>query len=150
MALSVHNILVPVDFSDASEQSLQVAIDLAKTFKANVHLLHVYQVPVYGFPDGAFLAGPDIAAKLSDAAQHGLNLIVEKHRDQGVQLTGVLRQGNPHEEILAVASEVLADLIVLGTHGRSGLSHALLGSVTEKVVRTSPVPVMTIRHRAHG
>jgi nucleotide-binding universal stress UspA family protein len=148
MAFTIHNILVPVDFSEASERSLAVALDLANTLKAKVHLVHIYQIPVYGFPDGALLTGPEVASQLADAAQKGLDRIVAENKGKGVPVTASLRQGSAHEEIINAASEQLADLIVMGTHGRGLIAHALLGSVTERVVRLSPVPVMTIRHKS--
>lgn len=148
MAFSVRTILAPIDFGGGSDHSLDYALDLAQALGAAVHLLHVYQIPVYGFPDGAFLAGPEIATKLSEAAQRGLDEVLERTKARGLAVSGVLRQGAPAEEICATAKEIGADLIVLGTHGRKGLAHALLGSVAERVVRTSTIPVLTIRSTA--
>ncbi len=145
MAFTVRNILAPVDFGAGSEHALDIALDLAQQTGATVHVLHVYQIPVYGFPDGAFLAGPEIATRLSEAAQKGLDGIVARASARGGKVTGLLRQGSAHEEIVSAATEVSADLIVVGTHGRTGLAHALMGSVAEKVVRTASVPVLTIR-----
>ncbi len=147
MALSIRTILVPIDFGDTSEYALDAAIDLAAVIGAKIHLVHVYQVPVYAFPDAGLIAGPEVSVRLSEAAQKGLQAVTERFQHRGVPLSSTLRQGSPHEEVLAAAREVDADLIVMGTHGRSGLAHALLGSVTERVVRTSTVPVLTIRHR---
>lgn len=146
MAFTVRSILTPVDFGAGSEHALETALDLAKAVGgASVHLLHVYQIPVYGFPDGAFLAGPEIATRLSEAAQKGLDGLVGRLAARGITVQGHLRQGNPADEICAVAKDLGVDLIVLGTHGRKGLAHALMGSVAERVVRTSSVPVLTIR-----
>jgi nucleotide-binding universal stress UspA family protein len=145
MPFALRSILAPVDFGAGSDHSLDVALDLAKLTGASVHVLHVYQIPVYGFPDGAFLAGPEIATRLSEAAQKGLDSVVARVGDRGVKVDGVLRQGNPPDEIVAAAQALACDAIVIGTHGRKGLAHALMGSVAERVVRTSPVPVLTIR-----
>lgn len=145
MAFTLRSILAPVDFGAGSDHSLEVALDLAKLTGASVHLLHVYQIPVYGFPDGAFLAGPEIATRLSEAAQKGLDNVVQRVANRGVKVEGQLRQGNPPDEIVAAAQELGCDAIVLGTHGRKGIAHALMGSVAERVVRTSPIPVLTIR-----
>ncbi|MBI2389124.1 MAG: universal stress protein [Deltaproteobacteria bacterium] len=145
MAFSLRSVLAPVDFGAGSDHSLQVALDLAKLTGAHVHVLHVYQIPVYGFPDGAFLAGPEIATRLSEAAQKGLDNVVARVAATGAQVTGHLRQGNPPEEIVAAAEELGVDTIVLGTHGRKGIAHAIMGSVAERVVRTSPIPVLTAR-----
>lgn len=148
MAFTIRTVLAPVDFGASSEHALDVALDLAKSVGATLHVLHVYQIPVYGFPDGAFLAGPEIATRMSEAAQRGLDALVQRIADRGVPVKGTLRQGAPHEEIVAMAKESAADVVVIGTHGRTGLSHALMGSVAEKVVRTCPVPVLSVR--THG
>jgi nucleotide-binding universal stress UspA family protein len=145
MAFTARTILAPVDFSAGSDHSLEVALDLAERLGSTVHVLHVYQIPIYGFPDGAFLAGPEVATKLSEAAQKGLDGVVERASKRGPRVHGILRQGAAPEEIAATAKEIGADLIVIGTHGRKGIAHVLLGSVAERVVRTSPVPVLTIR-----
>jgi nucleotide-binding universal stress UspA family protein len=147
--LTIRTILVPTDFGETSEHALEGALDLAKALGAKVHVLHVYQIPVYGFPDGAFLAGPEVATKISEAAQGGLDEVLARHKERGVPMTASLRQGAAHEEIVGTAKELPAELVVMGTHGRGLIAHALLGSVTERVVRTSPVPVLTIRHREH-
>ncbi|MGZ3418543.1 MAG: universal stress protein [Polyangiales bacterium] len=145
MAFTARTILAPVDFSAGSDHSLEVALDLAEKLGAAVHVLHVYQIPVYGFPDGAFLAGPEVATKLSEAAQKGLDGLVERAKKRSPKVHGILRQGAAPEEIVATAKEIGADLVVIGTHGRKGIAHVLLGSVAERVVRTSTVPVLTIR-----
>ena len=149
MAFSIRTILVPTDFGETSDHALEAALDLAKALQAKLHVVHVYQIPVYGFPDGAFVPGPEIAARISESAERGLAAILERYGDRGVPLTKSLRTGAPHEEIVACAKELPADLVVMGTHGRGAIAHALLGSVTERVVRTSPIPVLTIRHREH-
>lgn len=146
MALDIQTILVPVDFGETAAHALEAALDLAKVLRAKVHVLHVYTIPVYGFPDGAFLTGPEVAVKIEEAAQKGLNEMVARYRDRGVPLEHSIRQGSAHEEIVAAAKDLPAQLVVMGTHGRGMIAHALLGSVTERVVRTSPIPVLTIRH----
>ena len=147
MSLTIQTILVPLDFGEVSEHALDVALDLAQQLRAKVHVVHVYQIPVYGFPDGAFVTGPEVASRIADASQKGLDAVVEKYAARGVTLTSSLRQGSAHEEIVETARALPAELIVVGTHGRGVIAHALLGSVTEKVVRMSPVPVLTIRRR---
>jgi nucleotide-binding universal stress UspA family protein len=148
MAFDIQTILVPVDFGETAAHALDSALDLAKALRAKVHVLHVYTIPVYGFPDGAFVTGPEVAVKIEEAAAKGLTDMLSRYRDRGIAIEHSIRQGSAHEEIVAAAKELPAQLVVMGTHGRGLLAHALLGSVTERVVRTSPVPVLTIRH--HG
>jgi nucleotide-binding universal stress UspA family protein len=108
-------------------------------------VIHAYEIPVIGFPDGALIATSDMAARIANAARAALDTAVEQREGRGVPIVGVLRQGAAWEEINAVADEISADLVVIGTHGRRGLARALLGSVAENVVRTSTRPVTTIR-----
>lgn len=138
-------ILVPVDFSDTSEKALDYAVDLAKQLGAKVVVMHAYELPVYGFPDGAFVATVEMATRIMNGAQAGLQAEVDKRKASGVEMKTVLRQGIPVDEVHSVADEVHADLIVVGTHGRRGLARALLGSVAENVIRTSMRPVLAIR-----
>jgi len=138
-------ILVPVDFSDTSERALDYAVDLAKQLGAKVVVMHAYELPVYGFPDGAFVATVEMATRIMNGAQAGLQAEVDKRKGSGVEIKTVLRQGIPVDEVHSVADEVNADLIVVGTHGRRGLARALLGSVAENVIRTSMRPVLAIR-----
>lgn len=142
--IQLQRILVPVDFSEKSERALDYAIELAKKVGARITLVHAYEIPVYGFTDATLVATPDLAARLSDAAQKTLDALVESRRDRGVPMQAVLRNGVAWEEIAAVAKESQADLIVIGTRGRRGLARALLGSVAESVIRTSDVPVLTL------
>lgn len=138
-------ILVPVDFSDTSEKALDYAVDLAKSLGAKVVVAHAYELPVYGFPDGAFVATVEMATRIMNGAQAGLQACVDKRKASGVPMKTELRQGNPVDEIHAIADAVGADLICVGTHGRRGLARALLGSVAEQVIRTAKKPVLAIR-----
>jgi nucleotide-binding universal stress UspA family protein len=106
--------------------------------------MHSYEIPIVGFPDGALVATADIAARMREASRAGLDRVVAKRRGGKLQVDDVLREGVAWEEILTVADEVDADVIVIGTHGRKGLARALLGSVAENVVRTATRPVLTI------
>lgn len=141
-------ILVPVDFSDTSEKALDYAVDLAKSLGAKVVILHAYELPVYGFPDGAFVATVEMATRIMNGAQAALQACVEKRKASGVEMKIELRQGNPVDEVHSVADAVGADLICVGTHGRRGIARALLGSVAEQVIRTAKKPVLAIRGEA--
>jgi nucleotide-binding universal stress UspA family protein len=137
-------ILVPTDFTDTSEKAIDTAIDLAERLGSSVTLMHAYEIPIMGFPDGALVATADIAARIADASRAALDSAVAKRQGAKVKVDGVLRDGVAWEEINRVADELDADLIVIGTHGRRGLARALLGSVAENVVRTGRRPILTI------
>lgn len=141
----VKRILAAVDFSDTSTEALAHAADLAGKLGASLDVVHAYQLPVYALPDGAVMATADFTARLSDDLQKELDRVAEPHRKAGLQVETHLVRGVPHAEIVRRAQDEGADMIVLGTHGRTGLEHLLLGSVAERVVRTSPIPVLTVR-----
>jgi nucleotide-binding universal stress UspA family protein len=130
MPNTIQHILVAHDFGEASSGALAYAIELAETLKARITIVHAYDIPVYGFPEGLALTA-DTLGRIESATRQALE--------------GVLRQGPAWSEIVAAAAETKADLVVIGTHGRRGLAHALLGSVAEKVVRAAPCPVLTVR-----
>jgi nucleotide-binding universal stress UspA family protein len=140
-------ICCPIDFSDASRAAMEVAADLARRFGADLVLLHAYPIPGYTFPDGSVVASPKMMQDLADQAQKHL----EEWRGDAEKLLGAPRVtaekavGEPAAEILEVAKQARADLIVMGTHGRTGLEHALMGSIAERVVRRAHCPVLTIR-----
>ncbi len=142
----IKNILAPVDFSETSEHALRYAIDLATRLGgAAIHVIHVYQLPTYALPDGAILARPEYVASLTTELQKQMDELLRRYGGHGVELTGRVTEGVPYAEIDRVAEERKADLVVMGTHGRTGFKHLLLGSVAERVVRISRVPVLTVR-----
>jgi nucleotide-binding universal stress UspA family protein len=143
----VRNIVVATDFSDLADHALDEAIELAEKFGATITLVHSYEIPVYGFPDGILVASSDVAGQIQIACQKQLADAVERHKSSHVSITPVLRMGPPWDEISAAALETGAGLIVIGTHGRRGISRALLGSVAERVIRTATLPVLVV-HRA--
>jgi nucleotide-binding universal stress UspA family protein len=142
--LSMRQVLVPVDFTDTSERALEYAVEFARKFESSLTVMHAYQIPVYGFPDGAYITAADLAAQISTAAQGRLDALVDSTKLSGVPTAGILRDGVAWEEINDVAQEIKADLIIIGTHGRRGLARALLGSVAENVIRTAKIPVLVI------
>jgi nucleotide-binding universal stress UspA family protein len=135
-----HTILCPVDFSDASAHAVSYALELAKRLGASVHLVHVYELVPYSMPDG--LGGADFLARFSDELEVELAKLAER-AGPGVKTHLVVR-GVPHREIARVAKDLGADLVVMGTHGRTGLERALLGSVADRVVRSSTIPVIVV------
>jgi len=147
---TIQRILVATDFSDLADTVVDQAIDLAKQLGASLILVHSYEIPIYGFPDGVLVAPADVASRIGAAAQSELDAIARSHADRGVAITTVLRMGPAWDEINSVAAEQLADLIVVGTHGRRGLSRALLGSTAERVIRTAVRPVYVVHAAKAG
>jgi nucleotide-binding universal stress UspA family protein len=137
------HLLVPTDFGESSERALAIAVELATKYEAALTLLHTYEVPVYPYP-GAASAAVDLLTPIRDAAQARLDKRLAELRLRVPKADGVLGLGVPWHEITRVIGEVHADLVVMGTHGRHGVSRMLLGSVAEKIVRMSPVPVLTV------
>ncbi len=139
-------ICCPIDFSDASRAAMEVAVDLAARNGAELVLLHAYPIPGYTFPDGSVVASPKMMDELAEQAEHHLG---EWKRDAGAlgarSVVTVKAVGEPATEIVAYARERGVDLLVVGTHGRTGLEHALMGSTAERVVRRAPCPVLTVR-----
>jgi nucleotide-binding universal stress UspA family protein len=138
------SIIVPVDFGESAEQALEMAIDLARKLGTSLTLLHVYEIPAYAYSGMSFVAA-DLLGPIQEAARKQLEHVLTEVKKRVPGAKAILRRGVPWTEILAGIEETRADLVVIGTHGRRGLSHALLGSVAEKIVRMSPVPVLTVR-----
>lgn len=144
MTTTIQHILVAHDFGEAAQAALAYATDLAEKLKARVTVVHAYEIPVYGFPEGLALTAETVG-RIEAVTGEAMQGVVRRARRPGVDIEGVLRQGPAWSEIVAAAAELKADLVVVGTHGRRGLAHALLGSVAEKVVRSAPCPVLTVR-----
>jgi nucleotide-binding universal stress UspA family protein len=144
MAIELKHLLVPVDFGAPSEHALGAAVDLARRFGSRITLVHVYEIPSYAY-GGMTFATADLLGPIEAAAREHLDRTLRQVQTQVPGANAILRQGNPALEILAVVDEQHPDLVVIGTHGRTGVSRALLGSVAEKVVRLSPAPVLTMR-----
>ncbi len=142
----VNTILVPVDFSPGSEAAVEWAQALADAFSARFILLHVVDTStsaVIGGPGGV-LAPPPPPMLLDELRDEARKAVAElASRVPGA--TTLIREGAPRQEILVAAKDLGADLIVMGTHGRTGLAHLLFGSVAEHVVRHATAPVFTIR-----
>ena len=141
------NILLPVDFSDASDRAATVALSVAKRHGARLHMLHVYQdivpPPYYTAADSAFAWDKELK-KRGEAALHKF---IAKHQQEGVSTVSHLLEGRVAREIVEFSRGNSIDLIVMGTAGLSGFHHFLLGSVTEKVLRRSDIPVLTVRNQ---
>lgn len=137
-------ILVATDFGEPSEAALDTAIEYAKVFGSEIVLMHAYEVPIVGFPEGAMLATAELTSRLLEGAQAGLDRQMGSRRSHGVRIRSIIKRGDAYRMVNETADEVGAGLIALGTHGRKGLSRALIGSVAEKVVRTAHAPVLVV------
>lgn len=140
---SMH-VLVPIDFSTYTEHTLNYATQFAKQLQANVTLLHVVDLPtmVHQGLDPYLI-------KLKATAKQLLDRCAQRLHEAGLATTPVLSYGVPFQEIIDFANAEKVDLIIIGTHGRTGLRHVLLGSVTERVVRLAACPVLVTRLPAH-
>ncbi len=138
------NILCPVDFSAPSRAALRAAAELAVQFESRLTLLHVYQVPVLGYPE----AGPGSPFRTSMAELAGRDLAEWKQEAERLArrtVATVCLEGVPWDRIAKYTQEHRPDLVVVGTHGHTGLMHVLIGSVAERVVRHAACPVLVVR-----
>jgi len=137
-------IVCAIDFSEHSDHALEHALALGKRLGGKVVAVHAWQLPVYAVPDGVAVFGPEVVSEITDGLQKQLAKSLEAHRAAGVTLEGKLVAGAPVEAVLDVAKEAGADYVVIGTHGRTGLARMVIGSVAERMVRLSPVPVIVV------
>ncbi len=144
MALHLEHLLVPVDFGESSDGALGMAVELAERFHAQLTLVHVYEIPSY-FYDGMAYATADLLTPIEEAARAYLDKTLRAVRERIPQADALLQRGAPAAELLTVIERVHPDLVIMGTHGRTGVRRALLGSVAERVVRLSAAPVLTVR-----
>jgi len=141
--MTFQRILVASDFSDSSQQALNIAISIADKFGSELTLVHSWEAPDYSYAAGLYLP-MDVIAPIERAAVARLEEAMTQLKPRLPSAKSMLRSGIAWEQVLEAAAAVKADLIVMGTHGRRGLERALLGSVAEKVVRMSRVPVLTV------
>jgi nucleotide-binding universal stress UspA family protein len=142
-------ILVPTDFSSHAEEAVRYASELSRRFEAPLTIVHVYDVTPYVLPETVPLYDTFQVGQLREEFEKQLVAVRQRAEQAGVkQVEARLLQGSPSVEIPRFAEEQQFGLIVMGTHGRTGLAHLLLGSVAEKVVRKAPCPVLTIPLRA--
>jgi universal stress protein A len=141
----VRNILVSTDFSDFSSAAVDYAASFALLYGARIHLVHVIESgSVVGVP-GMEVNTTASGAGAEDNAQEEMRKFVYWKMKNNTNLEQVILKGEPHREIVKYAQENEIDLIVIATHGRTGMAHILMGSVAEKIVRHSPVPVLAVK-----
>jgi nucleotide-binding universal stress UspA family protein len=151
---AIRRILVPIDFSEASRAAFDYAIELARSVGASVDVLHVWEVPTFLAPGSAVVvgaSGTSLVEMVRTAAEDGLEKFVTDAAARGAKVNEWRAEpGSPAFAITEAARTAEYDLIVIGTHGRTGLSRALIGSVAERVVRHAPCPVLTVRSVQKG
>ena len=142
---SIKTILVPTDFSALSLKAVDRAVELAKQLGAELHLLHVCPLLMYALAPDMVPDDPNFEQNLKAKLAERLEKTAEGLRSSGVTVRTLLVTGNPTHEIADVATKHGFDLVVIGTHGRTGLARFALGSVAERTVRVCSVPVLTLR-----
>lgn len=142
-------ILVPIDFSENSESAFDYALTLAKQFNAELTVIHVINEPVdlrgLYVPHISF---EELGREIEESAVKMLDIFCKEKMGTFSNYKKCIVTGIPYEEIISNASKMDASLIVLGTHGRTGLDHLLFGSTAERVVRSASCPVLTVRPKA--
>lgn len=140
-------ILIPTDGSDAVRPAVEMALNLAETHDAMLHVLFIVDQPTSVSGAGGGFSGLDnLLNELEEKGHQTTDAIAEQANASDIETETAVRRGNPHDDILTYANEHDIDVIVMGTHGRTGVKRALVGSVTENVVRHSEIPVLTV-HR---
>jgi universal stress protein A len=151
-ATRFERVLVPVDFSDTSRKALEAALPFARQFGASLTLLHVIEPVVY--PVDYLVVPPemeDATIALGREAKNRLAAMkVDASQANGVEIDSITRTGRPYQEIIEAAKSLRADLIVIGTHGYTGLKKIYLGSTAERVMRHAPCPVLVVRDLDYG
>jgi nucleotide-binding universal stress UspA family protein len=147
MSFSGKCILVGTDFSDTARVALDWAIALARPLEARIVLVYVFDLPIVGLPDAAFLVSPEEGARISNEAQRALDAEIARVTSCGVPVEGRLLQGDPRDVLPSQGASSDAAFIVVGSHGRRGIVRALVGSVAERIVRVSKVPVVVVPSR---
>ncbi|MGO8702853.1 MAG: universal stress protein [Candidatus Brocadiia bacterium] len=145
---AIKTILHPTDFSESSKHAMSYAINFAQEFQAKLILLHVIEEISSALYFDMLQAPPltQLMVNIEKQARQALDEVLPPELRGKLPAEYILRKGVPFVEILNCATHVKADMIVLGTHGRTGLKHALFGSVAEKVVRKASCPVLSVRH----
>ena len=147
-SFSVKRILVPIDFSDCARKALQYAIPLAREHDASITAIYVIP-PIYGVGEYGGIEYMPLESEARAYGEQRLAAMVLDEVDGTVTVNTLVRSGSPAGQIIRVAQDLPADLIVISTHGRTGLKHALVGSVAEHLVRGAPCPVLVVREKEH-
>ncbi len=138
-------ILVPTDFGESAELALDHAITIGRAMSSKIVLLYACPLLTGAALDGSIVPSPEVIEMMQEAGRKGLARAIENRKNCGVEIRSLETVGDPRSCILDAAKQNGADLIVMGTHGRHGVSRFLFGSTAEAIVRTSPIPVLTVR-----
>jgi nucleotide-binding universal stress UspA family protein len=150
VAIEIKSILLPTDFSAYSATATKYACELATRFDAELHPLHLLEVHLDSTPNLAMgLALPKYVQESNAAAEEALTSVLDPKWTVDRKVVHAVVEGSPKVEIIGYTRTHAFDLIVLATHGRSGLAHVIIGRVAESVVRTAPCPVLTVRPEGH-
>lgn len=145
-AVSPRTILVPVDFSEPAREALEYAVAFASQFRARLVVLHVVEIPYVGSGLGE-IELPPVDTEIRGSVTDHLAKVVAEHVGDRLPAETLTRSGQPWYEITEAARECDVDLIIIGTHGYTGLKHVLMGSTAERVVRHATCPVLVVRNR---
>ena len=143
--MAVQHILVPTDFSQYADYALDYAIELAKVLQARLTVLYVFHLSALALGEAPPAVLADTLEAMETHAQQQTQMVLARVQGAGLQGDSAIVEGIPFQVIIDTAQDKEADLIVMGTHGRTGLTHALMGSVAEKVARLAPCPVLVTR-----
>jgi nucleotide-binding universal stress UspA family protein len=150
--IALKKVLVATDFSEPSDAALAYGRELARTFGASLTVLHIVDnilTRAYG-AEGVVLADPELQREIETSAQRQVDaLLFDEDRKMFGAVGLVITSNSPSAAIVTYAQDAAVDLIVMGTHGRGAIAQLLMGSVAERVVRTAPCPVLTVRHPEH-
>ncbi len=149
--MQIKTILVATDFSSDADAAIEMAIEFALAFDSKLELFHAYHVeipPIYAGFGGDFTRPEDILEPIREGAEATMNKLVEEVAARGLDVRGRVAMDHASRAILDEAERLLADLIVMGTRGLSGLDHLVLGSTAERVIRLAHCPVMTVKTKS--
>ncbi len=151
MEPNIKKILVPIDFSDYSKSALRYAVSFAKLFNSEMVMIYVVEPIIYP-PDFSMgqIAIPSVNTEWDKTAIEQLEKLSKSEIPVNIKVKTLVKTGKPFVEIIETASEENVDLIIIATHGHSGVEHILFGSTAEKVVRKAPCPVLTLREPIKG
>lgn len=149
MHIELKKICVCTDFSEPALRAFDYGLTFARNFGAELHLVHVIEdiIPTVPEPGISLLPTQEIMTGLRQGSTEAMNKLLKSRDVAGVTVKEVIREGVPFREVEVYAKDQQIDLIIVGTHGRTGLTHLLLGSVAERVVRSAPCPVLTVHSK---